>query len=331
MTDNVSITAGTGTSIATDEVGGAHYQKIKLVDGTADSATAAVVTGAGALLVDGSGATQPVSASALPLPAGAATEATLAAIDARLAGTLSVGVAGAVEVANDAGNPLPVSGTVTADAGAGPWPVTDNAGSLTVDSAQLPAALGQTTMAGSLPVAIASNQSTLPANLAQLGGNAIATGNGASGAGAQRVTIANDSTGVVGLNAGANLVGRVNPEPQTANGLSIARVISAASTNATSVKASAGQVYAIYAHNTNAAARHLKLYDKASAPTVGTDTPVLTLPIPGNLQGAGFVLDTGGMGVAFASGIALAITTGVADGDAGAVAANEIVVNLLYK
>ncbi|MFZ5789772.1 MAG: hypothetical protein ACOY3L_03640 [Pseudomonadota bacterium] len=297
MTDNVSITAGTGTSIATDEVGGAHYQKIKLVDGTADSATAAVVTGAGALLVDGSGATQPVSAAALPLPTGAATEATLAAIDTKLAGTLSAAIAGAVEVTNDAGNPLPVSGTVTANAGAGPWPVTgtvtveDGGGSLTVDGAvTVSDGGGSVTVDGTVAV------SALPA-----------------------------------LAAGANLVGRVSPEPQTANGLSIARVLSAASTNATSVKAGAGQVYAIYAHNTNAAVRHLKLYDKAAAPTVGTDTPVLTLPIPGNLQGAGFVLDTGGMGIAFASGIALALTTGVADSDTGAVAANEIVVNLLYK
>lgn len=41
-------------------------------------------------------------------------------------------------------------------------PVTDNSGSLTVDSAQLPAALGQTTMANSMSVALASNQSALP-------------------------------------------------------------------------------------------------------------------------------------------------------------------------
>jgi len=35
MADNVPITAGSGTSIATEEMGGAHYQKIKLLDGTA--------------------------------------------------------------------------------------------------------------------------------------------------------------------------------------------------------------------------------------------------------------------------------------------------------
>ena len=37
MADNVAITAGAGTTVATDDVGGVHYQYVKLVDGTADS------------------------------------------------------------------------------------------------------------------------------------------------------------------------------------------------------------------------------------------------------------------------------------------------------
>lgn len=39
MADNLAITAGTGTTIATDDVSTVHYQKVKLVDGTADSST----------------------------------------------------------------------------------------------------------------------------------------------------------------------------------------------------------------------------------------------------------------------------------------------------
>lgn len=57
----------------------------------------------------------------------------------------------------------------------------------------------------------------------------------------------------------------------------------------------------------------------------------MTLPIPGNTAGAGFALSTGGMGIAFGTGIALALTTGVADADTGAVAANDIILNVLYK
>ena len=37
MADNVEITAGAGTPISTDEIGGKHYQRIKIADGVDDS------------------------------------------------------------------------------------------------------------------------------------------------------------------------------------------------------------------------------------------------------------------------------------------------------
>jgi hypothetical protein len=43
VADGVSITAGSGTTIATDDVSSVHYQRVKLVDGTADSS--AVIPG----------------------------------------------------------------------------------------------------------------------------------------------------------------------------------------------------------------------------------------------------------------------------------------------
>lgn len=107
------------------------------------------------------------------------------------------------------------------------------------------------------------------------------------------------------------------------------RLVSAASTNATSVKASAGTLYALLVVNLNAAVRYLKLYNKASAPTVGTDTPVATIPIPASTTGAGVMVPLG-PGADFATGIALATTTGAADSDTGAVAANEIFVFGVY-
>jgi len=58
-------------------------------------------------------ATQPVSVSSLPLPSGAATQTTLAAVLAALQATLTAQIAGEVEVKNDSGNPIPVSGTVS--------------------------------------------------------------------------------------------------------------------------------------------------------------------------------------------------------------------------
>ena len=102
---------------------------------------------------------------------------------------------------------------------------------------------------------------------------------------------------------------------------------SAATTNATSVKATAGNLYSVTASNINAAARYLKLYNKASAPTVGTDVPVLTIPIPAT----GVVnIAFGTQGFRFSAGIAFALTTGNADSDTAAVAASEIKVMLAY-
>jgi len=103
----------------------------------------------------------------------------------------------------------------------------------------------------------------------------------------------------------------------------------AASTNATSLKASAGTLYQLYAVNLNAAVRYIKFYNKASAPTVGTDTPVATFPIPASATGAGFQINFD-PGFDFSTGIAYATTTGVADSDTAAVAANEIIVVGVY-
>lgn len=101
---------------------------------------------------------------------------------------------------------------------------------------------------------------------------------------------------------------------------------SAATTNATSAKASAGNVFRVSGHNANAAVRYLKLYNKASAPTVGTDTPALTIALPATQS---FSFDFAGHW--FATGIAFALTTGAADADTGAVGAGDILgLNVTY-
>lgn len=96
---------------------------------------------------------------------------------------------------------------------------------------------------------------------------------------------------------------------------------SAASTNATSVKASAGTLYSLFASNTGAAVAYVKIYNKASAPTVGTDTPILVLAVPATGNASA---NLGALGHRLATGIALAITTGALDSDTGAVAANQV-------
>lgn len=113
-------------------------------------------------------------------------------------------------------------------------------------------------------------------------------------------------------------------------GTTFFKLISTAGTNASTVKAGAGNLYSIHAINTNASAvRYLKLYNLASNPTVGTSIPVATFAIPANSLGAGFTL-TFSMGPNFSTGIALAITGGVADNDTTAILANEVTLTLTY-
>lgn len=340
-------------------------------------------------------ATQPVSAASLPLPTGAATAAKQPALGT--AGTASTDVISVQGIASM--TPLLVNGSGVTQ------PVSDAGGSLTVDSAQLPAALDGS---GNLKVAIMSGagsggtamdddaaftpgttavtpaagiyRSTLDAvddgdagafamtanramhvNLRAADGSELTAGDQyaedaahASGdfltmAGAVRRDTAAVGSGTDGDNstlnvnsvgrlwttavidtalpAGTNNIGLVTDVPGTSGGWAISTLLSANTTNATSAKGSAGQVGGWYLYNANAAVRYLKLYNKATAPTVGTDVPVMTIPIPpGSAANVEF-----GKGIAFATGIAFAITTGVGTADTGAVAANEIIVNLMYK
>ena len=106
------------------------------------------------------------------------------------------------------------------------------------------------------------------------------------------------------------------------------KYLSTASTNSTLVFGAKGLLGTGVVVNTTLAVYYLKLYDKATAPTCGTDVPVWTLPIPFGASNAagGFVLPLGD-GLTFAKGIGFCITSGIADNDTG-VAATGIVVNL---
>lgn len=106
------------------------------------------------------------------------------------------------------------------------------------------------------------------------------------------------------------------------------RLISTADVNATLVKGSPADLHGLIASNINAAVRYLKLYDKATAPSE-TDTPKLTIALTAGTTGpvSGFI---DSKPVEFRNGLGFRITTGVADNDIGAVAAGEIVINLIY-
>lgn len=103
--------------------------------------------------------------------------------------------------------------------------------------------------------------------------------------------------------------------------------VSAATTNATSVKATGGSLNDMTISNNGANPAYVKLYNKASAPTVGTDTPVRVVMCP---AGQTVQLGFGTYGLRFATGIAFAITGGAANNDTTAVAAAQVIVGMSY-
>lgn len=91
-------------------------------------------------------------------------------------------------------------------------------------------------------------------------------------------------------------------------------LIGAASNNATLVKGSAGSIGSIICGNNAATIAYLKLFNKATAPVPGTDTPVHTIMIPANTAGSGFAYPIPA-GLSFNLGIGLAVTLGIALND----------------
>jgi hypothetical protein len=143
----------------------------------------------------------------------------------------------------------------------------------------------------------------------------VAFNTGTRSATTQRVTIATDD--LVPISHGAAATGGYTP----------GKLVSAATTNATVIKASAGTIGYLTASSVNAAARYLKIYDKATSPTVGTDVPIHTFIIPGNTAGAGTNILLPPQGILCSNGISFALTTESTDAGTTAVAASEIVIN----
>jgi hypothetical protein len=119
--------------------------------------------------------------------------------------------------------------------------------------------------------------------------------------------------------------------PVAANGCDIFRSLDLDESEE-EVKASAGTVYGLWFSNTATATRFLKFYNATAASvTVGTTTPVLTIALPGNTSDDISGVFSIAQGIAFSTAITVAATTGAADNDTGAPAANDVIVNLFYK
>lgn len=221
--DNVNWTEGSGKTLATDEIAGVHYPRSKIsigADGSASDWTGDV-TVSNTVTVDGSGVAQPVTdnSGSLTVDAPVGTPVfvrlsdgssaistlpvSLASVPSHAvtnAGTFAVQESGsaltALQLIDDvvhsgdaALSKYAVIGAVLDDVSTGT--VTENqANSLRMSSRR--ALLVEGVASGTAVTVSATNLST---NIAQMNGVAVTMGNGVSGTGVQRVTLASDSTG----------------------------------------------------------------------------------------------------------------------------------------
>lgn len=110
-------------------------------------------------------------------------------------------------------------------------------------------------------------------------------------------------------------------------GLLVSKTVSTANDSKTVVKAIPGKVYKIVVNNANAAVRYLKMFNRATNPTVGTTVPDATFAIPpGTVQ----IFNFGDNGWLFSAGIAFCLTTEATDAGSTGVSASEHVVNIFY-
>jgi hypothetical protein len=172
----------------------------------------------------------------------------------------------------------------------------------------------------------AGQNAASPANALQIGGQFNTTPTTLTSGDSSPLQM--DSTGHLLVNCtGCSAGSTVGLVPQTSGGLTLSHTVLAASTNATSLKGSAGQVYEACLNSNAAYPIYLKLYNKASAPTVGTDTPVKIIEAQAGVPACMRTEE----GFTFATGIAWAATKGITDADATAVLISDGTVEIASK
>jgi hypothetical protein len=397
MSDNTTLNPGVGGDVvAADDVGGVKYQVVKL-DLGGDGASVPV---SGAL---------PVSASSLPLPTGAATDATIAALQTLLTtlvgsiqnhnapfvdgaagqlilgkrrdsdstsvadgdyNTLNMDEEGRLKVSSKPASYADVTGDITAVQATIGTPVAG--GTVTGDVSRASNVMAfcvgafagvNVTFEGSLEAtgdtnwfgiqAVRTNANTIetatgvlaaqPVYGWEMSVNALARVRvrctaRTSGTQSWRFKLGTYATEpipaaqvsatqpVSGTVTATVTAGTVNPvvpaTPYFVNSL--------ATTNGALILTGTSGVHALYATNTGATAAFVKLYNKATAPTVGGDVPEMIIPVPAAVSGVPGVaeLKPGFAAYRFALGLGIAITGAVADADTTAVAAGQVKVKI---
>jgi hypothetical protein len=91
------------------------------------------------------------------------------------------------------------------------------------------------------------------------------------------------------------------------------KILSATGTNSNLIHAGQTLLKALLVVNTTSTEYYLKLYDKATAPTCGTDTPLWTVPIPSTSTDQPPVVLGSSDGLMFPLGLGLCITGAIAE------------------
>jgi hypothetical protein len=241
MADNLTLNVGSGGStLATDDVGGAHYQRTKLVWGVDGVVTDASATN--------------------PLPVTLASTGGLASLQllddtvgtaSSTSPTKGLAIVGIDGSGNSQIALMDCSGRQVVNINSAP--------SLTIGSA-LPAGSNNIGDVDVLSIAAGTNL---------IGKVQLSDGT-------EHAVI--DSNNRLETTSYQGSTWSVQDIPGTTGGCSISRVVAGSSTNATVAKASAGHLYGVEIYNDAAAVRFVKFHNTASSPTAGTGV-VLTIAL----------------------------------------------------
>jgi hypothetical protein len=330
-----------------------------------DGKTATLV--GGRVPVDGSAVTQPVSAAALPLPAGASTaanqttaNASLASIDGKLGSLGQKLMAGSapIVIASDQ-SAVPISAAslpLPSGAATSALQSTGNSSLATIATNTTGAALDSTLTGGNARARITDGTNVATVKAASTAAAAADTALVVSFAGANTATKIGDGTNNAAIKAASTAAAATDPSltvalspnsplPAGTNNIGTTTLLpsatvgganavhsslSLATTAATQIKGSVGNLFSISLRNNSAGTRWVKLFNLASASvTMGTSTPVLNIGI-----GAGASRDiTFPQGLRPAGGgLSYSVTSGQAilDNTSTGLAAGDVEVNVAY-
>ena len=130
------------------------------------------------------------------------------------------------------------------------------------------------------------------------------------------------------LREGTAFIGQTSAQlvANTVGTLSVYRTLNVSASQA--VKATAGSIYGYFLANSDTKFNYIKFYNTSGAINVGTDTPILTIPIPPSA--AANVEYPHGL-IGFTNGIGIAALSAIADSATTASPASAVVANIFYK